>query len=67
MKRKGWKPDEDDMNLVVAIHNAVNEQAWVEVVKMEQSLYPECSPKLISIQGKWCSSIVGDNQSAIDD
>jgi cytochrome c heme-lyase len=52
MKRKGWKPNEDDMNLVVAIHNAVNEQAWVEVVKMEKSVYPECDPKLLTIQGK---------------
>lgn len=26
MKRKGWKPDEDDMNVIVAIHNAVCEE-----------------------------------------
>lgn len=23
MKRKGWKPNEDDMNVIVAIHNSV--------------------------------------------
>ena len=35
MRRKGWSPDENDMASVVAIHNAVNERAWQEVVAWE--------------------------------
>lgn len=35
MRRKGWSPDERDMESVVAIHNAVNERAWQEVVAWE--------------------------------
>ena len=35
MRRKGWSPDEQDMASVVAIHNAVNERAWQEVVAWE--------------------------------
>ena len=31
MKRKGYSPHEEEMNAVVAIHNAVNERAWAEV------------------------------------
>ena len=31
MKRKGYAPQEEEMNTVVAIHNAVNERAWAEV------------------------------------
>ena len=31
MKRKGFKPHEEEMSAVVAIHNAVNERAWAEV------------------------------------
>ena len=35
MRRKGWSPAEQDMESVVAIHNAVNERAWQEVVAWE--------------------------------
>lgn len=31
MKRKGYTPHEEEMDAVVAIHNAVNERAWGEV------------------------------------
>lgn len=37
MRRKGWSPDERDMASVVAIHNAVNERAWQEVVAWESA------------------------------
>lgn len=40
MKRKGWDPHEEDMPTVVAIHNAVNERCWHEVLKWE-SLHAE--------------------------
>eukprot|EP00054_Salpingoeca_dolichothecata_P038045 m.12734 g.12734 ORF g.12734 m.12734 type:complete len:205 (+) comp8185_c0_seq1:130-744(+) len=36
MKRKGWKPKEEDMSQVVAIHNAVNEQTWRKVLEWER-------------------------------
>lgn len=51
MKRKGWRPQEEDVNAVVAIHNAVNERAWEEVRLWEQALHPQCEPKLVSIRG----------------
>ena len=41
------------MNVIVAIHNAVNEKAWHELAKVERRLHPECEcgPKLVSIRG----------------
>jgi len=35
MKRKNFDPNTDDMKSIVPIHNAVNEQAWVEIKKWE--------------------------------
>lgn len=35
MRRKGWGAKEQDMPAVVAIHNAVNERTWREVLKWE--------------------------------
>lgn len=39
MKRKGAEPNPEDMQLVVNIHNIVNEQCWVEILKWEKSHY----------------------------
>lgn len=55
MKRKGWSPKEDDMPAVVAIHNAVNERAWREILRWEKmsgtsSEYNE--PKLVRFRGR---------------
>ena len=36
MRRKGWKPEERDMSLVVSIHNTVNEQTWQHVLEWEK-------------------------------
>ena len=36
MQRKGWKPQEDDMPLVVKIHNTVNERTWSQVMEWER-------------------------------
>lgn len=36
MKRKNWDPKARDMESVVPIHNAVNERAWVEILKWEE-------------------------------
>lgn len=58
MLRKGWRwKDEDispkDMDDIIRIHNANNEQAWQEVLKWEALHAMECStPKLKSFGGK---------------
>ncbi|KAJ9591813.1 hypothetical protein L9F63_001630, partial [Diploptera punctata] len=58
MLRKGWRwKDEDierkDMEDIIRIHNANNEQAWQEVLKWEALHARECgNPKLKSFGGK---------------
>ncbi|XP_017778822.1 PREDICTED: cytochrome c-type heme lyase [Nicrophorus vespilloides] len=58
MLRKGWRwKDEDikekDMDDIIKIHNANNEQAWQEVLKWEAMHASECcAPKLKSFGGK---------------
>lgn len=57
MLRKGWRWQEDqlsqaDMDNIITIHNANNEAAWLEVLKWENLLHPECDcPKLKSFKG----------------
>ena len=53
MRRKGFDPQERDMETVVAIHNTVNEQTWDEIRRWE-ALYPEClsSLRLLRFEGK---------------
>lgn len=46
MRRKGYAPHEEEMDAVVAIHNAVNERAWGEIVAWESTLHPECAAEL---------------------
>ncbi|XP_055643048.1 holocytochrome c-type synthase [Toxorhynchites rutilus septentrionalis] len=58
MLRKGWRWQKDDiqpkdMDDIIRIHNANNEQAWQEVLKWEALHARECgSPKLKSFGGK---------------
>uniref|UniRef100_A0A0V0GBM4 Holocytochrome c-type synthase n=1 Tax=Triatoma dimidiata TaxID=72491 RepID=A0A0V0GBM4_TRIDM len=58
MLRKGWKWKDDDlspkdMDDIIKIHNANNEQAWKEVLKWEALHARECcTPKLKSFGGK---------------
>jgi cytochrome c heme-lyase len=58
MLRKGWRwgPDDikqEDMDHIIKIHNANNEQAWQEVLKWEMLHAKECgAPKLKSFGGK---------------
>ncbi|XP_066247966.1 holocytochrome c-type synthase [Euwallacea similis] len=58
MLRKGWRwKDEDikqkDMDDIIKIHNANNEQAWQEVLKWEALHAHECmNPRLKSFGGK---------------
>lgn len=58
MLRKGWRWEKDDlsqkdMEHIIKIHNANNEQAWKEVLKWEALHYKDCQqPKLKSFGGK---------------
>ena len=53
MKRKGWDAKEQDMPTVVAIHNAVNERTWIEVLKWEKKFHCECeNPRLLKFMGR---------------
>ncbi|KAF2894748.1 hypothetical protein ILUMI_11425 [Ignelater luminosus] len=58
MLRKGWRWKNDDLNPkdmehIIKIHNANNEQAWQEVLKWEALHCYECmEPKLKSFGGK---------------
>lgn len=59
MKRKNWDAKEEDMKVVVPIHNAVNEMCWMKILeweKMAKSLSDEdakCEkPMLTKFQGK---------------
>ena len=51
MRRKGYTPDPQDMDVVVGIHNAVNEQAWREILRWER-MHPGCEPRLVRFQGR---------------
>ena len=53
MRRKGYQPSEHDMGMVVAIHNAVNERAWGEVLAWEAMHKSACGdPKLLKFEGR---------------
>lgn len=53
MKRKGAEPRPEDMELVVNIHNIVNEQCWTQILKWEQLHKSECGmPKLHRFLGR---------------
>lgn len=51
MKRKGYNPREDDVPIILAIHNTVNERAWSQVREWEALAgYPD--PKLKRFEGR---------------
>lgn len=54
MERKNHNPHASDMQVVVPIHNAVNERAWAEVMKWEQGQGGDkCGGvKLVSFKGR---------------
>ena len=54
MRRKGWNPAPGDMPAVVAIHNAVNERAWAEVVAWERRAGAGAcgGPRLVRFTGR---------------
>ena len=69
MARKNHNPQEVDMKVVVPIHNAVNERAWMEIMKWEAGQGGErCGGvKLVSFKGRpndrtpraWFYSLLG--------
>ncbi|KAI8637100.1 cytochrome c/c1 heme-lyase [Parasitella parasitica] len=53
MRRKNWNPDEKDMSVVVPIHNAVNEMAWLKILEWEKMHETECQqPMLAKFEGR---------------
>lgn len=52
MQRKGHAPQVQDMDVIVAIHNIVNEQTWQAVLKWERRLHPGSQPKLQRFLGR---------------
>ncbi|KAF2072366.1 hypothetical protein CYY_006312 [Polysphondylium violaceum] len=53
MKKKQYEPKEDDMNVVISIHNTVNERCWEHILDWEKEYKEECdNPKLIKFSGK---------------
>ena len=53
MKIKGWDAREEDMQMVVAIHNAVNEKTWQKVCDIEQICSgSDATPKLVRFKGR---------------
>jgi cytochrome c heme-lyase len=51
MKRKGYNPPEEDISVIVAIHNIVNEEGWSKVQQWE-SLRGCEKPKLKQFLGR---------------
>ncbi|KAK6098484.1 Cytochrome c1 heme lyase [Batrachochytrium dendrobatidis] len=53
MRRKSWDAKEDDMKVIVPIHNAVNERCWKQILEWESLHSSTCSqPKLLKFQGR---------------
>lgn len=53
LKRKQYNADAKDMTTIIPIHNAVNEKAWLEILKWEAGWGAEkCGgPKLVRFEG----------------
>ena len=54
MKRKNFEPSEDDMAVVVSMHNVVNEMAWRKILEWEHKYRNSCAsgPTLKKFGGK---------------
>jgi cytochrome c heme-lyase len=57
MERKNHNPQAQDMNIVVPIHNAVNERAWQQILEWEKvadsGSWSACGgPQLVSFKGR---------------
>ena len=68
VRRKNHQADAADMDVVVPIHNAVNEEAWRRIVEWEQTWrHGSAGPQLVNFIGRprertwraWGSSLMG--------
>ncbi|OJT09826.1 Cytochrome c heme lyase [Trametes pubescens] len=50
--RKGWETPEEHVETMVQIHNFLNEQAWLEILKWEKKEQPEAEPQLARFMGR---------------
>ncbi|PVZ99806.1 hypothetical protein BB558_000930 [Smittium angustum] len=52
MKRKNWNANEEDMKVIVPMHNAVNEMCWKKILEWESMHETQCKmPKLLRFEG----------------
>lgn len=51
MRRKNWQPAEEDMNAIVAIHNATNERVW-SLIRMWEAEQGCAEPRLVRFRGR---------------
>ncbi|RKP13919.1 cytochrome c/c1 heme-lyase [Piptocephalis cylindrospora] len=53
MRRKQWDAREQDMGVIVPMHNAVNERCWQEILLWEKNASSPCGqPKLTKFIGR---------------
>ncbi|KAI9143802.1 cytochrome c/c1 heme-lyase [Paraphysoderma sedebokerense] len=53
LKRKGWETPEQEIDIMVDIHNELNENCWREILKWEEMHRNECErPKLLKLRGR---------------
>ncbi|KAI8142707.1 cytochrome c/c1 heme-lyase [Fennellomyces sp. T-0311] len=54
LRRKGWETPEEEIETMVDIHNFLNEEAWLEVLKWEEMRSCPCKedPYLVRLQGR---------------
>ncbi|KAI0788851.1 cytochrome c/c1 heme-lyase [Abortiporus biennis] len=50
--RKGWETPEEHVEMMVQIHNFLNEQAWLEILKWEKKENPAQDPLLTRFKGR---------------
>ncbi|KAH8093774.1 cytochrome c and c1 heme-lyase [Cristinia sonorae] len=50
--RKGWETPEEHVETMVHIHNFLNEQAWLEILKWEKKVDPTEDPQLARFKGR---------------
>ncbi|KAJ1650572.1 holocytochrome c synthase [Dispira simplex] len=53
LARKGWETPEEHVDMMVAIHNFLNEGCWQEILKWEE-LHKDacCDPQLLRLRGR---------------
>ncbi|KAI9217266.1 cytochrome c/c1 heme-lyase [Blastocladiella britannica] len=53
LRRKGWETPEDHIEVMVDIHNHLNEEAWREILDWERPHAAECAtPRLLRLRGR---------------